>query len=171
MEALSATRGQAVLWMRCHLALQTNTFVVRDSRSWREGRGVRSILQEGRRFLFLPYVFGNHAAHNQYDKLPPLDVILHRMSALSEVQLQFNPPPPLRTEPKSVPQLTTVILINGEDAAAFEPTVSPVALGSSAHKCHFWQFIGDMILPHYPHKNHKFRELKNLDMKLLFMNK
>ena len=82
MEASSATRGQAVLWLRCHLALQTKTFEVPESL---EGRGgdVKVPTPEGRRFSFLQYIFENHAAPNQNVQLPPRDLILYRMSTLS----------------------------------------------------------------------------------------
>ena len=95
MVALSATRGQALLWLRCHLALQTNTFVVRGI----EGGGdVWSIPQEGRRFLFLPYVFGNHAAPNQCVQLPPVTSFSIECRRYLKCSCNIKPPLTYRTQ-------------------------------------------------------------------------
>jgi hypothetical protein len=55
MEASSAARGQAVLWLRCHLALQTKTFMVPESKDSTGGAGGEGHYTRGAK-IFVPSV-------------------------------------------------------------------------------------------------------------------
>ena len=124
MEAWTATRGQAVLWLRCHLALQTNTFEVPKLRG--PGRWTWGLYSNrGVDFCSFGTFLGTTLLLT--DMYSCLSMTSFSIECRRYLKCSCTLTP-LCTELRSALQLTRVVLVGGENVAAFQHrTVGPPA--------------------------------------------